>query len=71
MTCRELRDKLAEFDEKARVVVYAEDKVQHFLEIDDVSTQSGTPRRLENGKAAFQFASDGPECWLFIIVSEA
>lgn len=71
MTCAELRDKLAEFDGKAHVVVYAEDEEHAFLEIDDVSVHRGTPKRLENGRAAYEFAGDGPARWLFISVSKA
>lgn len=71
MTVGELRDKLSQFEQNTPVVIYAEDQGQSFMEIDDVSTQKGTPRRLEDGRASFGFSKDGPERWLFISVSPA
>lgn len=72
MTVKELREKLSELDDKIRVVVYAEDQPgQRLFEIDDVSICTGTPSRLEDGKAAFKFGKDGPASWLFISVSAA
>lgn len=71
MTVGELRDKLSQFDQKMRVVIYSEEPTQSFLEIDEISAQSGTPKRLGNGEASFRFSRDGPECWLFISVSPA
>lgn len=71
MTVRELREKLSQFDGKTPVVVYAEyESEQRLFEIDEVSISTGTPSRLENGKAAFSFGKDGPVSWLFISVSE-
>lgn len=72
MTVKELREKLSHLDDKTRVVVFAEDEPRQALfEIDDVSICTGTPKRLEDGKAVFSFGKDGPASWLFISISAA
>ena len=72
MTVKELREKLSQFDDETRIVVYGEKETeQAFLEIDDVSIHTGTPTRLASGKAAFRLGKDGPASWLFISVSAA
>ena len=72
MTVKELREKLSPFADETRVVVYQEDENEATVfEIDDVSIHTGTPDRLEGGKAAFKFGRDGPASWLFVSVSAA
>jgi hypothetical protein len=72
MTVKELRDRLSKFDDKTSVVVYAEDETVHqFFEVDDISIATGSPCRLENGRAGFSFTKDGPVSWLFITVTAA
>jgi hypothetical protein len=72
MTVKELQERLSELDEKIPVVVYSEDESgQHLFEIDDVCLTTGTPARLDDGKAAFKFERDGLASWLFVTVSAA
>lgn len=72
MTVRELREKLSQFDEGARVVVYAEDEPKgQFFEIDDISVGTGSPMRAEDGNAGFRFEKGGSASWVFISVSRA
>jgi hypothetical protein len=71
MTVRELRDRLREFEGETQVVVYAEgDTSSQLFEIDEVSTETGTPSRSEEGKPLFAFDKGGAARWLFISVSE-
>jgi len=72
MTVNELREKLSKIDEHTRVVVYVEDdRGIDLFEIEDVSTASSIPGRLEDGKARFTFDRNGPAAWLFIRVVPA
>ena len=71
MTVKELRHRLSAFDESAKVVVYWErDGESDLLEIHDVSTQTGTPKRGADGKPGFEFHHQGAVIWLFINVNE-
>ncbi|HEV2177073.1 MAG TPA: hypothetical protein VGW33_07700 [Terriglobia bacterium] len=72
MTVQELREKIANLDGSTPAVVCEEDEASlHFFEIDDVAIRRGKPSRLEDGKAAFAFDTDGPASWLFINVTPA
>lgn len=56
MNVKELRDKLVGMNDNTRVTVYWEDGNEaHYFEIDTVSEDRGTPKRLDNGKAGFEF----------------
>lgn len=72
MTVKELREKLSPLDDKTRVVVYTENESRlDIFEIEDISIATGTPDRLEDGKAVFAFDGKGPASWLFIQVVPA
>jgi len=70
MTVSDLQAKLSKLDGRRKVVVYWEDENEtHFLGIDDISVQRGTPKRLANDKPGFTFDREGPVEWVFIAVS--
>jgi hypothetical protein len=72
MTVKQLLEKLSKIDENTRVVVYTEHASDlDIFEIEDVSVGTGTPGRLEDGKAVFGFDRKGPASWLFIQVVPA
>jgi hypothetical protein len=71
VTVKELRDKLAKLDDKAKVVVrWERDDVQDLFEIDDVSTSKGTPKRIDD-KAGFEYKSEGEAEWVFLSIEPA
>jgi hypothetical protein len=71
MTVKELREKLAKLDDKARVVVrWDNEGGLNLFEIDDVSLSRGTPTRTK-GKAGFKFQSTGIAEWAFVSINQA
>jgi hypothetical protein len=55
MTVKELREKLAQFDDGKNVNVYWENRnEQNFFDIENLSTPSGTAKRV-GGKKVFEF----------------
>jgi hypothetical protein len=69
MTVKELRDRLSQFPDQNKVVVYwADSDQQKLFEIDDVSLNKGTPHRGKDGKLGFGFDVNGPAEWLFVSV---
>ncbi len=71
MTVKELREKLAQLDDKADVYIVWEDANEsRFFGIDAVSLQRGTPKRHPSGKVGFKWEASGPVEWAFISVSE-
>lgn len=72
MTVRELREKLAQLDDKADVFIVWEDDnhESRFFGIDAVSLQRGTPKRHPSGKVGFKWDANGPVEWAFISVTE-
>jgi hypothetical protein len=69
MIVKELRDRLSQFPDHNKVVVYrADNDRQSFFEIGDVALNKGTPRRGENDKLGFRFDVNGSAEWLFVSV---
>jgi hypothetical protein len=72
MAVKELRQGVARFDERAKVVVsFEEDSDHRFFEIDGASAHRGTRKRHPEGKAGFEFAEDGTAEWVFIGIDHA
>jgi hypothetical protein len=72
MTVKELREALAAFDERAKVVVsWEENGNLQLFEIDETSIHKGIPKRHPDGKAGFEFAQSGQAEWVFIAIDHA
>jgi len=70
MTIKELRDKLAKFDQSKEAYVHWEGGSEHqFFGIEDVAESRGTPIRHPDNKVGFAFDATGPVEWVFIIIS--
>jgi hypothetical protein len=70
MTIKELRDKLAKFDQSKEAYVYWEGGSEHqFFGIEDVSESRGNHGRRQDNKVGFTFDSKGAVEWVFISVS--
>jgi len=70
MTVNDLQSKLAKLDGRRKVVVYWDDENEtHLFEIDAISVERGTPKKLADGKPGFTFDRKGPAEWAFIAVS--
>lgn len=72
MTVGELRDQLSRFPADSKVVAYWESEDDpKFLEILDVASQKGMPRRDAAGKPGFTFdAVKGIVTWVFVNLTE-